>query len=95
MDVPVMTTQQFFKPGEHFHMQVSTDFPDFVGVAHRHEYIEVVYVLSGAATHVVEDKSSPARQGDLFLINVAQILPQPPHGRAVCGVRSDVHAGIF
>ena len=70
MDVPVMTTQQFFKPGEHFHMQVSTDFPDFVGVAHRHEYIEVVYVLSGAATHVVEDKSSPARQGDLFLINV-------------------------
>ena len=50
MDVPVMTTQQFFKPGEHFHMQVSTDFPDFVGVAHRHEYIEVVYVLSGAAT---------------------------------------------
>lgn len=70
MDVPVMTTQQFFKPGEHFHMQVSTDFPDFVGVAHRHEYIEVVYVLSGAATHIVEDKSSPARQGDLFLINV-------------------------
>ena len=52
MDVPVMTTQQFFKPGEHFHMQVSTDFPDFVGVAHRHEYIEVVYVLSGAATPI-------------------------------------------
>ena len=70
MDVPVMTIGQFFKPGEHFHMQVSTDFPDYVGVAHRHEYIEVVYVISGAATHVADEKSCSVRQGDLFVINV-------------------------
>lgn len=51
-------------------MQLSTDFSDYVGILHRHEYIEVVYILSGSATHVIEDKSYAAKKGDLYIINV-------------------------
>ena len=68
--IPVMTIQRFFSPGEHFHIQISTDFPDYVGILHRHEYIEVVYVISGTATHVIEDKTYKVKRGDLYIINV-------------------------
>ncbi len=68
--IPVMTIQRFFSPGENFHIQISTDFPDYVGILHRHEYIEVVYVISGTATHMIEDKTYKVKRGDLYIINV-------------------------
>lgn len=68
--IPTMTIGRFFRPGERFHMQMSTDFPDYVGILHRHEYIEVVYVISGTATHTVGDKSYAVKRGDLCFINV-------------------------
>lgn len=68
--VPTMTVERFFRPGEHFHMQISTDFPDYMGILHRHEYIEVVYVLSGSAVHTVEGRSWAVKRGDLCIINV-------------------------
>lgn len=51
-------------------MQISTDFPDYMGIPHRHEYIEVVYVLSGSAVHTVEGRCWPVKRGDLCIINV-------------------------
>jgi len=69
-NIPLMTVERFFRPGACFHMQISTDFPDYVGIPHRHEYIEVVYVISGTATHTVEDKSYTVKRGDLCFINV-------------------------
>ena len=69
-NIPVMTVERFFRPGEYFHMQISTDFPDYMGISHRHEYIEVVYVLSGSAIHTVNDKCSMVKRGDLCVVNV-------------------------
>ena len=69
-NIPVMTIQRFFRPGEQFHMQISTDFPDYMGIPHRHEYIEVVYVLSGSAVHTVDGKCSAVKRGDLCILNV-------------------------
>lgn len=68
--IPVMTTERFFRPGECFHMQISTDFPDYVGVLHRHEYIEVVYVISGTTLHYMENRPSEVKRGDLYVVNV-------------------------
>lgn len=68
--IPLMTVERFFRPGECFHMQISTDFPDYMGILHRHEYIEVVYVLSGSAIHTVNDKCSTVKRGDLCIVNV-------------------------
>ena len=51
-------------------MQLSSDYSDYVGILHKHEYIEVVYILSGSATHIIEGKSYSAKKGDLYIINV-------------------------
>lgn len=68
--MPVMTIQRFFSPNEHFHMQLSSDYSDYVGIMHKHEYIEVVYILSGSATHIIQDRSYAVKKGDLYIINV-------------------------
>lgn len=68
--MPVMTIERFFSPNEHFHMQLSSDYSDYVGILHKHEYIEVVYIVSGSATHVIEDRSYATKKGDLYIINV-------------------------
>lgn len=68
--LPTMTIARFFSPNEHFHMQLSTDYSDYVGILHRHEYIEVVYILSGSATHVIENQTYTVKRGDLYIINV-------------------------
>lgn len=56
------------------YIHLSSEYPDFVGVPHSHKYIEIVYVLSGCAEHVVGDSRVTAQKGDLFIIN-----PDVPH----------------
>ena len=61
--------ETFFKKGEPFFIHLSTEFPDFVGVIHRHEFIEIVYVLSGNAVHTVGERAYTVKRGDVVLIN--------------------------
>lgn len=68
--VPVMELNRFFAPGEHFHMQISTDFPNYLGIPHRHEYIEAVYVICGTATHSLSDRTYRVNPGDCYIIDV-------------------------
>ena len=68
-EVPVITEQNIFRPGENVHIQLSTPYPDFIGVIHKHTFIEIVYILSGSGTHVVGDRTVPVSKGDLFIIN--------------------------
>lgn len=69
-DICVLKQEDFFRPGEHVQIQMSNEFPDYVGVIHQHKFIEVVYILSGTATHYVSGKTSPVKRGDLFIINM-------------------------
>lgn len=68
-NVPVITEQDIFRPGEDVYIQLSTQYPDFIGVIHKHTFIEIVYILSGSATHIIGDRSVPATKGDLFIVN--------------------------
>ena len=68
-DVPVLTEQDVFRPGENVFIQTSGKHREFLGVFHKHTFIELVYVISGSATHVVGDRIFPATKGDLFIIN--------------------------
>lgn len=73
-DVPVITEQDVFRPGENVFIQASgRENPgkckEFLGVVHKHTFIELVYVVSGHATHLVGDRTFPATKGDLFIIN--------------------------
>ncbi|MBR2972711.1 MAG: helix-turn-helix domain-containing protein [Clostridia bacterium] len=65
----VLTKEDFFRPGENVHIQMSNEFPDYIGVVHTHKYIEVVYIISGNATHEIDGKKYSAGRGDLFIIN--------------------------
>ena len=74
-DVPVVRKEDLFRPGDDVYIQFSTQYPDFVGVIHKHTFIELVYVISGSAVHQVEDRRSAATKGDVFIINY-----DTPHG---------------
>lgn len=69
MKVTVLKKEDFFAAGENMHIQLSNNRPDYIGILHSHEYIEVMYILSGNATHKVSDKTYEVRRGDLFIVN--------------------------
>jgi len=66
----VLTKEHFFRPDENIHIQMSNEFPDYIGVWHKHEYIEVVYVISGRAVHEIDGNIYNVKQGDLFIVNM-------------------------
>lgn len=68
--IPVLTKELYFRPGENVHIQLSSEFPDYIGTLHTHKYIEVSYILSGSAIHEIAGKTYHAKRGDLFIINM-------------------------
>ncbi|MBR2878149.1 MAG: helix-turn-helix domain-containing protein [Clostridia bacterium] len=66
---PTLTSADFFRPDEDVFIHKCTQCPEFVGVMHSHKFIEIVYVISGKATHRVGDKSYNVHKGDLIVIN--------------------------
>jgi mannose-6-phosphate isomerase-like protein (cupin superfamily) len=66
----VLTREDYFRPGEHVHIQLSNEYPDYIGVLHKHEFIEMVYIVSGSANHRIGDEVYPVKRGDLFIINM-------------------------
>ncbi|MBO5930227.1 MAG: hypothetical protein J6Q27_02905 [Clostridia bacterium] len=52
-EMPYFENDRFFKDGEQVYIHLSTEFPKFVGVMRKHQFIEIVYILSGEAIHTV------------------------------------------
>lgn len=69
-EICVLTREDYFRPGEHVHIQMSNEHPDYIGILHKHEFIEMVYIVSGTATHRVADEVYTVKRGDLFIINM-------------------------
>lgn len=67
--IHALKKEDFFRPDENMHIQMSNEFPDYIGVWHKHEYIEVVYVISGEARHDIVGKTYNVKKGDLFIVN--------------------------
>ena len=61
--------RSFFENDQQIYIQLSTEFPDFVGVTHKHEFVEIVYILSGSAIHTVGEKQYQVDCGDVTVIN--------------------------
>ena len=72
--VAFFDNQSFFKNDSQVYIQLSSEFPDFVGVTHKHEFVEIVYILSGSAIHTVGEKQYRVNCGDVTVIN-----PGIPH----------------
>ncbi len=67
--IPVFSNTCFPNPMDHVYIHKSSEYPEYVGVVHSHEYIEIVYVISGRARHTVNDITIEAKHGDIFIIN--------------------------
>ncbi len=71
--IVTIETDFFFKPNVNVHIHHSNDCKDYLGTLHRHKFIEVVYVLSGRATHFIGDKSYTVKKGDVSIINSNEV----------------------
>ncbi len=60
--------QDYFNPDEDIFIHKSNNL-DFNGVMHSHSFIEVSYVISGSATHRVQDQSYPVKKGNVIFID--------------------------
>lgn len=68
-EYPYFDNRSFFKGDDRVYIQLSTEFPKYVGVMHRHQFVEVVYILSGEAVHTVGDREYRVKSGDVVVIN--------------------------
>ena len=72
-EVYELKKSEYFKDNEDIFIQMS-DNVDFNGVTHSHYFIELIYVISGSATHKVENTSYTVKKGNLIMIDY-----QVPH----------------
>lgn len=68
-NLPIVSGDMLFRKGMLIYIQKSTSLPQFVGTMHKHDFIEIVYVVSGQCKHIENDTAVDARKGDLFIIN--------------------------
>ncbi len=68
--IDILKKEDFFRANENVHIQLSDEYPDYIGIWHTHDYIEVVYIVSGSAFHEIGGKRYRAKRGDLFIVNM-------------------------
>lgn len=68
-NIPVLNEDYFFRPGCGVHIQRSSECMEYVGVLHKHTFVEIVYIISGRAKHVLGDNTYWVQKGDVVVIN--------------------------
>ena len=59
----------YFKDGEQVYIHIDKAESKYVGVMHKHDFIEIVYVISGSARHSIGDTIYEVHKGDLVIVN--------------------------
>ena len=73
---PILHGNRLFRKDVQVYVNRSDEsFQDYMGVMHRHDFIEIAYVISGNGLHQVGDAQYRTAAGDLFIIN-----HDVPHG---------------
>lgn len=67
--IPVFTASSMFRPGENMYIHMSSQLSEYVGVRHKHAFLEIVYVISGSAVHETAAGSYTVSRGDVVVIN--------------------------
>lgn len=75
MDFPILKGDRLFRRNELVYINKSDELMEYHGIMHKHDFIEIAYVISGTGIHVVGDKEYETSKGDLFVINY-----DVPHG---------------
>ena len=68
-DIVEIQSQGYFQNGEQVYIHIDHAEEAFTGVMHRHDFIEIVYVISGKARHHMGDMIYEVRRGDLIIVN--------------------------
>lgn len=67
-EIRQLKKNEYFKKDEDIFIHLSDNL-DFNDVIHRHNFIELVYVISGTAVHKIEDTSYTVKKGNVVIIN--------------------------
>lgn len=59
---------EYFKKNEDIFIHLSDNL-EFNDVIHRHNFIELIYVISGNAVHKIDHESYPVKKGNVILVN--------------------------
>ena len=68
MNIPTVTETEIFGSNRGFFIQLSTDYVEYSGKLHKHEFAEISYVISGSAIHEIGGVSYTVRRGDCIAI---------------------------
>jgi len=64
-----LQAQDYFKNGEQVYIHIDNADSKYTGVMHRHDFIEIVYVISGSARHYMGEYIYEVHKGDLIIVN--------------------------
>ncbi len=68
-DVKQLHSKDYFKNGEQVYIHIEKEDGENIGVMHKHNFIEIVYVISGCARHFMDDINYEVKKGDLIIVN--------------------------
>lgn len=72
---PVLKGYQLFRKNELVYINRSDELQEYCNILHRHDFLEITYVISGSGIHIVGEREYETSRGDLFIIN-----SDIPHG---------------
>lgn len=72
---PVLKGDMLFRENEFVYINRSDELEEYCNVMHRHDFIELVCVISGFGIHRVEGREYETTKGDIFVVNC-----DIPHG---------------
>lgn len=68
-DCVELFAHDYFKNGEQVYIHIDNGDSKYTGVMHKHNFIEIVYVISGSARHYMGDYIYEVHKGDLVIVN--------------------------
>ena len=74
-DYPMLKGDKLFRRNELVYINRSDELREYCNIIHKHDFIEIAYVISGRGLHLVADRQYETARGDLFVINF-----DVPHG---------------
>jgi AraC-like DNA-binding protein len=82
---PVLQGNTLFRKNELVYINKSSELEEYMNVMHKHDFIEIAYVLDGKGKHAVGNNQYEIYKGDLFIINY-----DVPHGFFAMDDKSDI-----
>lgn len=72
---PLLKGNSLFRKNELVYINKSSELEEYMNIMHKHDFIELAYVISGEGKHIVGGSRYSISKGDLFIIN-----HDVPHG---------------